>query len=64
MIQRAKDTAIKIKKEVRKNTTKAILAAFAFIIALVWRDAIRSGIDAVIATTGMEQTGYLYNLKA
>ena len=49
-------------KEIRKNVITAILAAFAFIIALVWRDAIRGGIDELIKIWGISGSGYIYTL--
>lgn len=54
--------AKELKSEVRKNTLTAILAAFGFIIALVWRDAIQAGIDNAIAALGIEGTGYIFQL--
>jgi len=57
-----KSTGSKFKSEVKRNTLKAVLAAFAFVIALVWRDAIKSGVDEVITRAGIEGTGYIYQL--
>ena len=57
-----KSTGSKLKSEVKKNVLKATLAAFAFVIALVWRDAIRSGVDEIIKRVGMEGTGYIYQI--
>ena len=50
----------KFKSEVRKNITTAILAAFAFIIALVWRDAIQEGVDKLIISFGLFESLYFY----
>ncbi len=50
------------KSEVKKNILKAILAAFAFVIALVWRDAIRAGVDELTTRLGIEGTGYVYQI--
>ena len=52
--------AIELKREVRKQIVTAITAAFAFIIALTWRDAIRSSIDSVVAKLGVSKTVYFY----
>ena len=57
-----KATGSKFKSEVRRNTLKAVLSAFGFVIALVWRDAIRSGVDEVITRAGIEGTGYAYQI--
>ncbi len=57
-----KSTGSKFKSEVKKNVLKAILAAFAFVIALIWRDAIKAGIDEVKNRVGIEGTGYIYQI--
>ncbi len=51
-----------LQTEVKKNILKAVLAAFAFVIALVWRDAIRAGVDEIIKRAGIEGTGYVYQI--
>ena len=56
-----KKTTEKIKSEVKKNTFKAILAAFAFVIALVWKDAIKDGVDIIIQQVGLG-TGYMLQI--
>ena len=50
----------KLRSEVKRNGIKAILAAFAFVIALVWRDAIRATVDEVLGRIGIEGSGYIY----
>jgi len=52
----------KIEKEVRKNIATAVLAAFAFIIALVWRDAIQGVVNEIVARMGLNGTGYIYTI--
>ncbi len=54
--------ALEFKKEVRKNVLKAVLAAFAFVIALVWRDAIKDFVNEIIKRAGIEGTGYIYSI--
>ncbi|MBW2993062.1 hypothetical protein KY317_00635 [Candidatus Woesearchaeota archaeon] len=49
---------------VRKNTAIAIMAAFAFIIALVWRDAIQEGINSITRALNIPQDGYIFHLLA
>jgi len=44
----AKKAALSLKNETRKQTTTAIIAAFGFLIALVWRDAIKGYVDYII----------------
>jgi hypothetical protein len=52
--------AKEIQKETRKHITTAITAAFAFVIALTWRDAIRGTIDSLIVKLGVPETVYFY----
>ena len=54
--------AREFKKEVRKNFLKAVLAAFAFVMALVWRDAIKEGVNALVKKSGIEGTSYVYSI--
>ena len=55
-----KGKALEAKQHIRNRTVAAIAAAFAFVIALVWRDAIRKVIDAFTAKLGIPETAYLY----
>ena len=48
----AASKAITLSTEIRKNTISAIVAGFAVIIALVWKDTIQLGIDELIAEYG------------
>jgi|TARA_B100001971_G_C17679303_1_gene281466 hypothetical protein len=57
----AKGTAEKVRSESKKNVLTAILAAFGFIIALVWRDAIRAGVDMIVKRLNLGE-GYLYQV--
>lgn len=57
-----KEAALKFKSEVKKNILTAILAAFGFIIALVWRDAIQAGVNEMIDRVGIKGTGYIYQI--
>ncbi len=61
-ISTIKSTSFKFKSEVKKNILTAILAAFGFIIALVWRDAIKAGVDEIVLKLGIEGTGYIYQI--
>jgi len=61
-ISGVKSTSLKLKSEVKRNVLKATLAAFAFVIALVWRDAIRAGVDEIMNRVGIEGTGYAYQI--
>ena len=48
VIKHIKSAGSRLKSEIKKNTLTAILAAFGFIIALVWRDAIQAGVNELI----------------
>ena len=54
--------ARKFQSDVRKKIATAIIAAFGFVIALVWRDAIQAGIDRVLDKLGIEGTGYFFKI--
>lgn len=56
--------AKEIKKEVRKQVTTAMIAALGFIIALVWRDAIKKLIDSIAEKLSLSQTAYLHDVIA
>ena len=59
-MKKVKEKSIEFKHEVRKNTATALLAAFGFVIALVWRDAIKAGVDEILNAIGITGTGYIY----
>ena len=46
---KAKESAKKFKRELKKSTNTAIVAAFAFLIALSWRDLIIEYVDKISA---------------
>ncbi|MBW2995669.1 hypothetical protein KY332_00040 [Candidatus Woesearchaeota archaeon] len=60
MIQKIKQGTAEFKRRVRQRTLTAVTAAFAFIIALVWKDAIRKVIDAFVARLKVPETAYLH----
>lgn len=53
-------------QEIRVKTgnyiIKSILSAFAFIIALAWRDAMRKTIDAFVVLLGIPDTAFFYEI--
>ena len=59
---KVKQTSGKVALEIRRKTGGAIVAAFAFIIALVWRDVIVEIVNQIVTTTGIEDTTYVYQL--
>ncbi len=54
--------AKRFQNDIRKHMATAIAAGFAFVMALVWRDAIQAGIDRLFEKLGVEGTGYIYKI--
>lgn len=52
----------KVRHEIRSNIAKAVLAAFGFLIALVWRDVVKDGVDKLIAYANLNGDGYVFTL--
>lgn len=53
-IQRAKEKAKEFNREIKKALYTAILAAFGFLIALVWRDVIQSWVEKISASSPVQ----------
>lgn len=51
-----------IDNEIKHDVTPAIVASFGFIIALVWRDAIRSILDEILQRMGILNKAYIYDI--
>lgn len=56
------EEARRFRREVQKNIGTAILAAFGFVIALVWRDAIQESVDKILRVLNITGTGYFYKI--
>ena len=52
--QRAKEKAKRFNRELKKALYTAFIAAFGFLIALVWRDVIRSGVEKISTTSPLQ----------
>ncbi len=52
----------RLKEEVRKNMATAILAAFAFMIALVWRDVVQQGVNKLVEYLHLQGDGYTFTV--
>ena len=52
----------KVKQEIRKNIAKSVLAAFGFMIALVWRDVVKDGVGRLITYSDLNGDGYIFTL--
>ena len=53
-----------LKKEVNNRMFLSISAAFAFVIALSWNEAIKSSVDYILSILSIETTTYLYKILA
>ena len=60
--EKIKEAAERLKREVRKNVVTAITAAFGFMIAFVWRDAIKESIDKILAAIGLTTEAYFFRI--
>jgi hypothetical protein len=54
--------AKEVSDKIKNKAAGAILAAFAFVIALVWRDVIKEGVNEIINRLGIEGSGYIYTV--
>ena len=52
--QRSKEKVKKVNRELKKALYTAFLAAFGFLIALVWRDVIQSWVEKISATSPVQ----------
>jgi len=52
----------RLHQEVRKNVATAILAAFGFMIALVWRDVVKDGVTKLIEMAKLNGDGFSFTV--
>ena len=50
-----------LEMEIKNDVSVPIVASFGFIIALVWRDAIKGAVDEFLVSSGLVEQAYLYN---
>jgi len=60
----AKSRALEFEKEARKTIATAIAAAFSFIIALFWRDAVEDLINKILSHFGLTNETYIAKILA
>lgn len=53
---KAKESALKFKKEFKKSITTAVIAAFGFLIALSWRDVISAWITKILEASPIKSS--------
>jgi len=56
--------AMEFRAQVRNSIVTALTAAFGFVIALFWRDAIQEGIDDILVSLNITGEAYLYKVVA
>ena len=54
IIAKTKASANKLKREIKKSISTAIVAAFGFLIALSWRDVIKGYIEKISALSPVQ----------
>lgn len=54
--------AKRVKQDIRNNMAKSVLAAFGFMIALVWRDVVKDGVNKLIAYSNLNGDGYMFTV--
>jgi len=60
--EKIKKTTKIFAKEARKATIGAIMAAFGFLIALVWRDVINEFVNKIVAALNIPESAAYYHL--
>jgi hypothetical protein len=50
-----------LEMEIKNDVSVPIVASFGFIIALVWRDAIKGAVDEFLLSSGLLEQAYVYN---
>ena len=60
--EKIKDEAKRFRRGVKGRIISAVLAAFAFVIALVWRDAIKEAADRILEMFGLDGSAYIYRI--
>lgn len=57
-----REELIGIKEEIRADVVGPVVASFGFIIALIWRDAIRATLDEFLSRAGLLEKVYIYEI--
>lgn len=52
---------LELEMEIKNDVSVPIVASFGFIIALVWRDAIKGAVDEFLIRSGLVHQAYAYN---
>ena len=57
-----KRTLIALERDLKHDVSIPVVASLGFIVALIWRDAIRSTIDEFLLRTGLLKQAYIYDI--
>ncbi|MBS3156041.1 hypothetical protein J4413_02290 [Candidatus Woesearchaeota archaeon] len=59
---RIKEGTDVLRKEIKNNIVTAVLAAFGFIIALAWKDAIQEAVNKLLEVFNLTGSTYLFRI--
>ncbi len=62
IISKLRSDLVSLREEIRNDVSGPVVASFGFIIALIWRDAIRSTIDAFLVRAGLLEQLWIYDI--
>ena len=51
-----------IEREIKSDVIGPVVASFGFIIALIWRDAIKATLDEYLLRAGLLENAYIYQI--
>ena len=52
----------KMEREIKNDVFVPVAASFGFIIALIWRDAIKATLDEYLSRAGLLEDAYIYQI--
>ncbi|MEA3414312.1 MAG: DUF5654 family protein [Nanoarchaeota archaeon] len=62
VILNLKNKLIIFEQELKNDVSIPVIASFGFMIALLWRDAIKSTLNTFVSRTGLLQEAYIYDI--
>lgn len=62
VIRKSQELRLDVRSEFRKQVVTGITAAFAFLIALVWREPIEGAVRGMMASLGLDGTGFWHKI--
>ena len=64
MLSEIRAKILTLEMELKNDISVPIIASFGFIIALVWRDAIKGVVDEFLIRMGLMDKAYVYNFMS